>query len=192
MKRSASLFGGALLAALLLAGCGGGGTGIVGGGGSGGGGIVSSGSFSATFTANSSNISTATFNPSVGTGAFSVVGNIRTLIATYVQVVGTSPRTIGVTLNKPSAFAVGDSFTVNASSDQTAAIGYVEGAGATTKAFAGTSGTVKITAIDGKKVSFTVTGVSMGVADGGGMPNTATGTFTLGGNGSVTAQSNLS
>ncbi len=148
--------------------------------------------FNAVFSANSSNASTAPFNPSVSNGVFSVVGNIRTLSGSYIQVVGVSPRTISITVTKPSPLAVNDSFSVNASSDQTAAVGYSEGAGSTTKAFSGVSGTVKITAISGRNVSVTLSNVVMNVADGNGLPNTATGSFTLGGNGVITAQANLS
>ena len=224
MKRSASLFGSALLAALpvgvLLTGCSGGGVGIfnatptpigtrtptpigtvtatptgtrtptptatsVGG----------AGTFTANFSANASNISTATFTPATANGVFSKVGNLRTLIATYVQVVGTSPRTISVTISDTNPFQVGDSFGREFGSPYT--VLYSEGAGTTTKAFASTStpgprGTITITAVNGRTVSFTVTDVPMIVADGNGLPNSATGTFTLNGTGSATAQSDLS
>jgi hypothetical protein len=100
-------------------------------------------------------------------------------------------RTLIVTLSKPTAIAVGDTFPVSETTSTTplaAQVFYMEGA-PTSKSWGWQSGTVKVTAISGDLVTLQLINVRMQASQFArpGVPNAGTGTFTINGTGSVLA-----
>lgn len=145
-----------------------------------------------TFTGlQNSNANTAPLNNTVGNGSGGTpTAGVVTVFAMFSAIGQTAPtsRSLTIRLNKGSAFQNGDSFPVTPqftfADPISSQITYSEG-NPITKGWSGLSGTAKITAINGHKVTVQLTNVQMQASAIGsqGNPNQGTGSFTVSGTG---------
>jgi hypothetical protein len=158
-------------------------------GGGGGGGAI--GSF--TFSSNASNVNTSTFIPDTAVGNFIRDGEERSLASFFTVGTGANIRVINVAMIKNGPLAVNDTFLAAPPDPDSPSVGGVYSEGSpVTKLWGPTSGSVRITAINGNKVTVQLTNLGYEPAPLPGLNNQATGTFAISGSGTVTLGSPLS
>ena len=142
-------------------------------------------------SSNSSNATASALNTPIAVSQVLITPgtNNRLLSATFaVATSATNLRNLSISILKSSGFAVGDTFTVGDTGPGSAVVLYGEGV-PTNKAWQATSGTVRITAINGNNVTLKVESAVMAptALAGPGQTNQATWQFTLNGSATVTA-----
>ncbi len=147
-----------------------------------GGGNASGGASSLTFSSNSSNITGGNLNGVAAVATLQTLPFVGSLLTvTAADVVNGTPRTVTIVINDAN-IAAGSSYTVN-DGDVDSVI-YSEGNGNSVKGFGSKSGTVQVTAVNGKEYTLKLTGVRVEALQTA-PTYTGTGAFTI--DGTITA-----
>ena len=146
------------------------------------GGNASGGASSLTFSSNSSNITGGNLNGAASTATLQTIPFLGSLLSiSTVDVVNGAPRSVTISITDAN-LGVGSTYALSDDADTT--VLYSEGMPNSVKAFGSKSGTVQVTAINGKEYTLKLTGVRVEALKT--VPvYTGTGAFTI--DGTITA-----